>query len=746
MCLVALGYDAKIEKLEGSSWAINSATLAIQSNLDDDMEEVSLSKVLTREEAAQMAFNTMKADLVRYANKGTNITLSDGSQVVIGATPATVYDDGEYGVSSDNNLGGDNAQFAEKYCKDLKLDSSNPDTYKRPGHTWTFDGDEINTYADAPVATFTKATDADDVAAALKGYVLVNDQNTSSDADDVTYKVNNTTKYNNSTAFTNATSGKIFHVTNYQGTETDSNVAANAANQTVAERLAASTKNGRLVEVYANSDKEITDIVCVGYAVTQVNKITTNKAGDVKYQFEGLSALNNYADADKTDDLEIVGEIAEDDFVTYCYDGETYTVYATTKVVGTQTAFNEDKETITVGGTKYDVATFTYDKVNGQQIDVDGTDNKFPNGDEDANYYIDQFGLAVYSDAIAADTKYAVVNAIAKVNGLSDKVQAELIFPDATRETVTVKSLKKEDGKAQTLGDLDTSGASNAALAGIVYTYTVNKDNEYELTAVPSAEGKSVNKETIANGNVTTKGNPVVNLATGITTNDKTIFVVKSMDGKDTVYKPYTGFKAVPTIDAVTEGSKSVYVDYAKNSSGAVEFVYIDATKTDKIVSESDKGDIVYITSTKKTTENVSGEYVYYYDAIINGVKGTLATDEASLKVGLYKVTTVDGDVATVLVEQSTGNFANNDDYKKFTTLSDSADAKDGVVVINNTTYTYEGKETVYVIDADGEVSEGSVSALDIATNAADYKEIYVKEVDNSSAANEIDTVYVILK
>ena len=152
-------------------------------------------------------------------DRGTNITLSDGSQVVIGATPATVYDDGEYGVSNDNNLGGDNAQFAEKYCKDLKLDSSNPDTYKRPGHTWTFDGDEINTYADAPVATFTKATDADDVAAALKGYVLVNNQNTpNNDADDVTYKVNNTTKYSNSTAFTDATSGKIFHVTNYQGT------------------------------------------------------------------------------------------------------------------------------------------------------------------------------------------------------------------------------------------------------------------------------------------------------------------------------------------------------------------------------------------------------------------------------------------------------------------------------------------------------------------------------------------------
>ncbi len=34
MCLVALGYDAKIEKLEGSSWAINTAKLALGNDVD----------------------------------------------------------------------------------------------------------------------------------------------------------------------------------------------------------------------------------------------------------------------------------------------------------------------------------------------------------------------------------------------------------------------------------------------------------------------------------------------------------------------------------------------------------------------------------------------------------------------------------------------------------------------------------------------------------------------------------------
>ena len=76
MLLVALGYDATIEKLEGASWAINTSKLALgDPDLDNGMENVSLSKVITREQAAQMAFNTMKATLVEYDDKGDNITV-----------------------------------------------------------------------------------------------------------------------------------------------------------------------------------------------------------------------------------------------------------------------------------------------------------------------------------------------------------------------------------------------------------------------------------------------------------------------------------------------------------------------------------------------------------------------------------------------------------------------------------------------------------------------------------------------
>ena len=91
MLLVALGYDPKIESLEGSAWAINTSKLALGNDvdLDNGMENLVLSAQLTREEAAQMAFNAMKATLVEYEDKGDNIVLPGDITINTGATKAT---------------------------------------------------------------------------------------------------------------------------------------------------------------------------------------------------------------------------------------------------------------------------------------------------------------------------------------------------------------------------------------------------------------------------------------------------------------------------------------------------------------------------------------------------------------------------------------------------------------------------------------------------------------------------------
>ena len=143
MLLGALGYDADIKKMTGSTWAINTATLAISSDLDDGMEEISLSNALTREQAAQMAFNTLNADVVRYANKGTNIDLGNGTTVVIGTTPATTVEVNGANVnyngatSADHDY--DTQQFAEKYISQLKLVNKTA-KYPSSANEWNFKG------------------------------------------------------------------------------------------------------------------------------------------------------------------------------------------------------------------------------------------------------------------------------------------------------------------------------------------------------------------------------------------------------------------------------------------------------------------------------------------------------------------------------------------------------------------------------------------------------------------------------
>ena len=146
MLLVALGYDAKIEGLEGSSWAINTSKLALGNDvdLDNGMENLVLSAQLTREEAAQMAFNAMKATLVEYEDKGGNIILPGDIIINNGASKATPVTSKV--MADSTNISAEKTtddlytvEFAEKYCKDLKVSTKSADqidSFGRPATTW----------------------------------------------------------------------------------------------------------------------------------------------------------------------------------------------------------------------------------------------------------------------------------------------------------------------------------------------------------------------------------------------------------------------------------------------------------------------------------------------------------------------------------------------------------------------------------------------------------------------------------
>ena len=90
MVLCALGFDATENGLEGSSWAINASKLAIKEELDENLEDISLSKVLTREQACQMALNGMKwtssKDIYRVTNKVDSYDFDNMNDALLYAT------------------------------------------------------------------------------------------------------------------------------------------------------------------------------------------------------------------------------------------------------------------------------------------------------------------------------------------------------------------------------------------------------------------------------------------------------------------------------------------------------------------------------------------------------------------------------------------------------------------------------------------------------------------------------------
>ena len=66
MLLVALGYNPDIEKFTGNAWATNVNIIATQKGLYEGLESIDVSAALTRDNAAQMIWNALKAGEVKY--------------------------------------------------------------------------------------------------------------------------------------------------------------------------------------------------------------------------------------------------------------------------------------------------------------------------------------------------------------------------------------------------------------------------------------------------------------------------------------------------------------------------------------------------------------------------------------------------------------------------------------------------------------------------------------------------------
>ena len=137
LLLRALGY-----KIEGETWQIDVAKLVKSEKLAEGMTFVGTNEI-TRQEACQMAFNALDADMVEYVG-GSKVTVG-GIEIVTGAAlKKTGY------------------TLQETYFKTLKsVATPKPDKYGRPASSeWTYGKDNETIYKgyEEPVLTVTDGT------------------------------------------------------------------------------------------------------------------------------------------------------------------------------------------------------------------------------------------------------------------------------------------------------------------------------------------------------------------------------------------------------------------------------------------------------------------------------------------------------------------------------------------------------------------------------------------------------------
>ena len=703
MLLCALGYDATIEEMTGASWTIKVAKLMEKNSISKGTSKLG-SAALTREEAAQYGLNALKATCVEYDEKGSTIIAGDVT-IINGAKKAKAVESAEdYSKVIDETVGSTTSvwtvQLGEKLYKgDLTLaatGAATSDDFGRPVKTWEYKNAEVATSVTSAKAVFTADTKADDVVKALKGY-----------------KFNGTELKDKDTQIGSTT------------TAIDS-LTFSAATDKIAEKVANLTANGKVVEFYADSNKNINKIVVIEYTFDKVANVSTNNKGKTTYTINSSEYFTG--DANKDDTAVLAGKVEKNDYVTYVIANSKCYIYPTTNFDGKMTKYNRSDATITVAGTTYKTSAATVSALTAASS-FDGTAN--------SKFYVDQYGFVVAVDGIN-DTQYAVIDSIAYVNasGVEGKgyAEARLVFVDGKTEVVRVKTIDGKTPVTALSGNateqakqivVSATATANSALAGEIYKYSIN-DGKYVLTKDTTATKDSV---TFA------KGNPTI--ATGAYANNSTTYVVKTKDGDDNVWTVYTGFKTMPTSAAATT------TDYAKNSDGDVVFVYVDATATSVGDTTSD---VVFFFNNEYTVDKSDENNTYYeYTAILNGeLKTVVATADLSASTNtLYKATLNDKGQVTAIAA-ATG--------AKYYQVQANGTAKGGVLgidsaaingVVSAATYvTYGDDTTVYFVHTDSKtVNTGSIESV------KDNATLYVKTVENDSTAKgyTVSVAYVLV-
>ena len=665
MLLGVLGYNAEKSGLVGNDWAINTNVLANQNGLYKNLSNLNANTLLTRDNAAQMIYNALDANMVelnaagnyttsQYSYTGTESVVTGTERVWVLTIKENNCTDSGIKAAVDALSGSvyNSRSDADETVKEVAGAELGKVKYALEQKTQNVYGENtVTKYADETMGHkyLSLITDGDavltDVEKDSKGtYTLymngitTKGQYTKVEGDysnligqkvEVLYKdsenVYGVYASTDSSLIVESTAGKVGTLSNNEvkidGTtyKVDSNVTTTALyTGKLIDGLNVGGNKAAAVKAYDNDDNgKIDTVVYVPFTAAKVTYV-----GEKSFNTDVAGTNIKFEDVNAYDDMAKNDYVIKSDAANTVDDTDTYVLAET--VEGKIEATKSDS--VRIDGTWYNYVTTTPDK----DLALDSTVKAAV-----LNGYI------VKSEVVTSSHELQDYAVVVKTDTDINGPQAKLLFADGTTKVVTTD-------KKYT----DTMG---------LVTYEVKK-GEYVLTeAVTDSADKAGFDKIVTGKYVNDSGKGKIN---GERIADDAVIFVKDSAGKFSTMAG-SDFAKYSTASVVNKDITA----YANkdNSTGYNSIVLAYVELNAKVISiTSNYG---YVTSAVSTTKNKDGETVSSFtfwdgatehkdimtDEKVSLSKGDIFTYEEN-KDGSYTVTEVDNLLRTAIIAYNEKN------------------------------------------------------------------------------------------
>lgn len=652
MALVTLGYDQEAEGFVGSSWAVNVLALARKLDLIDGLADGWKPEAdLTRQEAAQILLNTLKADTVEYAQEAKSANWKptenkDGVWTFGGKLYLTVAG----AVKTGNKL-----------YKDFKLAKDvSEDAFMRPYTKWVYDKDDDKTVEvmDSPKATFTTKFNACELLVALG----VKENDTKTKKVIAEYYINGALVSEDEITLQHTASKCKLKTDEYekygaQGTLTQVFKMKNDKDETVYRICSIDTWLGKLAKVTKTTTSH--DNHKKGEDLVQIVPFTVSNDGlDTKHNYHEY--CTNSANHEDCGEFEFAGDtsnnegyiaydkpagLAKDDYVLFTYsfkqdDNEDMGVQSVDVVTAKEGRLNgfkyadvaDDPSETRIGGEYVkDAAHFHLGYDESKDTDNFGT----------RGFFYDAYGNVIGMKDAADTSKYGVLDKVwVEYNKGVASIHANIVGLDAkVTEDVVVATIKYGDDKAVEVKPTTPDEIANKyelAVKDILSAITDISEQNYKAyyfvyDLLGKFETNTKGEYTLSradddyayddDANVTfVKGKPVLKIEgeDSIKVTANTEFLVRTDDVGTGSYVSWKGYTGSDVKSVVAHG-----YDIVKSDDGEyAEVVYLY-----DIVGFNDGKFVAYVPANANIwREEVTddGDIYYILEAYVNGVKTEL--------------------------------------------------------------------------------------------------------------------------